>query len=316
MPRLIDTHADAAISLSDLIDTLEDMHLIPGEEDSLAAAAPALRNLSENRTFLGDIAVQELKSHCSQQLSSNRYSGQVMLLHRSARGYFIRANFWPSQHDSIYKRTGPAHFFYNMPHDHNFHFLTVGHIGPGYISDYYEHDGGNVHGYAGEPVKLRFVERSALHCGKVMLYRAHRDIHNQLPADTFSVSINIMQQTDDLAWRNQVILDLDAGTVASVPTYSQAEAMLKIATHFGHGNGQDLASHFMARHPVERVRLSAAEALTSAAASAQEAAMIWEKLTDSPAPVLRETARARLALMQNNLIPIPPPLPHDTVPAM
>jgi hypothetical protein len=297
MPRIIATDAQHAIVLPDLVDALEEMRLESGDEDSLAEAAPALRALSNHRTFLGEIALAELKTHCKRQLSSNRYTGQVMLLHRSARGYFIRANFWPSEQDSIYKRTGPAHFFYGMPHDHNFHFLTVGYSGPGYWSDYYEHDGESLHGYCGEPIKLRFIERSALSEGKVMLYRAHRDIHNQLPADRFSVSINIMQQTDDLAWRNQVILDLERGTVASVPTYSQTEAMLKIAAHFGGGNGRDLAEDFMLRHPVERVRLSAAEALASAQDSIEDALLVWESLAHSPSAMLRETAGNRLDLL-------------------
>ncbi len=297
MPQLIETTPGDAIGLADLVDALEEMGLIPGDPHSLAAAAPMLRRLSENRSFLGDIAISELKSACAGQIGSNRYSSQVMMLHKSTSGYFIRANFWPSEVDSIYRRSGADHFFYGKAHDHNFHFLTVGHLGPGYWSDYYEHDGTALAGYAGERARLRFIERSALHQGKVMLYRAHTDIHSQWPADQFSVSLNIMQQTPDIAWRNQYLIDIEAGCITSVPTFSQTEAMLKLAASFGGGNGRDLAQHFLERHPVDRVRLSAAEALASAAPSRNEMCALWARLESSASTVLRESARARRAAL-------------------
>src|SRR3546814_33924 len=78
--------------------------------------------------------------------------------------------------------SGTDPFFYGKAHDHNFSFLTVGYMGPGYWSEYYEYDYANVAGYVGEKVNLRYIEKSKLDEGKVMLYRIHRDVHLQLPA--------------------------------------------------------------------------------------------------------------------------------------
>ena len=105
--------------------------------------------------------------------------------------------------------SGPAPFFYDLPHDHNFSFLTVGYLGPGYWSDYYEHDGDAHAGLDGEPVELRFVERSRLSEGRVLLYRAHRDIHVQRPPDSFSVSLNILAADPGQHWRTQYRFDID-----------------------------------------------------------------------------------------------------------
>src|SRR3546814_8782480 len=92
--------------------------------------------------------------------------------------------------------SGTDPFFYGKAHDHNFSFLTVGYMGPGYWSEYYEYDYANVAGYVGEKVNLRYIEKSKLDEGKVMLYRIHRDVHLQLPADEMSVSLNIMRSEE------------------------------------------------------------------------------------------------------------------------
>ncbi len=69
------------------------------------------------------------------------------MLHRASEKYFIRANFWPSPRDSVFKLSGTSPFFYGLPHDHNFSFLTVGYLGPGYWSEYYEYDYAAVTGF-------------------------------------------------------------------------------------------------------------------------------------------------------------------------
>lgn len=97
-----------------------------------------------------------------------------------------------------------------LPHDHNFDFLTLGYFGPGYWSDYYEYDYGEVTGWRGEAVpSLRRIERSRLEQGKLMLYRAHIDVHAQYAADALSVSLNIMHTTGAQGWLDQYRFDLE-----------------------------------------------------------------------------------------------------------
>src|SRR3546814_12672391 len=82
-----------------------------------------------------------------------------------------------------------------------------------------------VDGRLGEPLNLQFVERSQLDEGKMMLYRAHRDIHSQRPPTSLSVSLNIMDEGEHVPWRDQYIVDLEAGTIARRPTLTSGEML-------------------------------------------------------------------------------------------
>ena len=50
---------------------------------------------------------------------------------------------------------------------------------------------------------VQMIGGLALHEGKIMHYRAHRDVHAQLPADALSVSLNIMHSGGSLGWMDQ-----------------------------------------------------------------------------------------------------------------
>ena len=264
MPRIVPCSEDRPIELGDLVQALNDEAFDPADEDSFAAAGPLLGRLALNRRFLAEIAVAELKDRCTRQSLENRYSSQVILLHRASEKYFIRANFWPSERDSVFKASGNSPFFYHVPHDHNFSFLTVGYLGPGYWSEYYEYEFDRVLGLPGEKVDLKFVEKSRLEPGKVMLYRAHRDVHNQLPADDMSVSINIMEASASLPFLNQYRFDVKRCEIAGILTRTSSEALLALAANHGGGNGRDLVESFAAAHPCDRIRFAALRELAGA----------------------------------------------------
>lgn len=269
MPRLIDPGSGDAITLDELADTLDTTPFDPHDEDGFAALGPLLARLGRNRDFLADLAIEELKSRCAGQSAANNYGPQVFLLRPPNGRYVIRANFWPARSDPVLAASGPAAFFYDMPHDHNFPFLTWGYLGPGYWSDYYEYDGdaddpAGPSRAVGDGVKLRFVERSALECGKLMLYRMRRDIHVQLPPDRFSVSLNILGQHPTHPWIDQYRFDISRGVIAEGLTLAPSEALATLAAHLGGGNGRDLIGHLARAHPHPRMRATALGALAGA----------------------------------------------------
>ncbi|HYD11502.1 MAG TPA: transposase [Allosphingosinicella sp.] len=264
MPRIIACPEEDAITLPELIEALNDPHFDPADEDSFAAAGPLLKRLANNRGFLAEIALAELKDRCHGQSATNRYSSQVLMLHQASAKFYIRANFWPSPKDSVFRTSGTSPFFYHVPHDHNFSFLTVGYLGPGYWSDYYEYDYESVVGIPGEVVDLKFVEKSRLEPGKVMLYRAHRDVHDQLPADDMSISINIMHAAPSLLFLSQYRFDVQEKKIAGILSRTSAEALLALAAHHGGGNGRDLVEGFAAHHPCDRLQFAALRELAAA----------------------------------------------------
>ncbi|APW73510.1 MULTISPECIES: hypothetical protein [Sphingopyxis] len=290
MPRPIVPPAAPEYDLEEVAARLDEAGVDLGDEDSLARCAVLLAGLANNRDFLADRVVAELKASYRDQLEANRYSAQVFLLHRSRCGYFIRANMWPAERDAAYAASGAAAFAYGLPHDHNFSFLTVGYWGPGYISDYYDYDAEAVDGRLGEPLNLRFVERSSLSEGTMMLYRAHRDIHSQLPPERLSVSLNIMDEGEAVPWRDQYIVDLESGTIARRPTITAAEMLLRCAVHLT-DEGKDIADHFAAAHPVPRVRATALAALAAVKEGGGRAAVLERGLRDKDARVRDDCAR-------------------------
>ena len=300
MARVIPCADDQSLALGDVVAALNDEKFDPTEEDSLAAAAPLLKGLANNRDFLADIAVAELKDRCTRQSLENRYSSQVIMLHRASEKYFIRANFWPSPRDSVFKASGTAPFFYHVPHDHNFSFLTVGYLGPGYWSEYYEYDYSQVIGLPGEAVDLRFIEKSRLEQGKVMLYRAHRDVHNQLPADEMSVSINIMEASPRLPFLAQYEFDVKKCEVARILNRSSTEALLALAANHDRGNARELVADFSHSHPCDHIRFAALRELADAEAEIDSGLEILARGAGSPSRLVAGMSRIEMAKRQTH----------------
>ena len=126
MPLTLDPGAGDSIGLDDLADVLDASDFDPRDEASLAALGPLLGRLGRNRTFLADLVIAELEDRCSGQSAGNAYGAQVFMLRPPNGRYVLRANFWPARDDAVVRASGTAPFFYDLPHDHNFSFLTVG----------------------------------------------------------------------------------------------------------------------------------------------------------------------------------------------
>jgi hypothetical protein len=292
VPRLIETAETDRIELGDVVEALETGGFDPDDEDSFVAFAPHLRRLANNRRFVADVAIAELKQHCSGQLKRNPYTAQVIVLHSGSKRFLLRANFWPAAGDSVVVNSGTDPFFYGFPHDHNFTFLTVGYLGSGYWSDYYEYDYEAVTGWIGEKVDLRFVERSQLSQGKVLLYRKHRDVHAQLPPEDMSVSLNIVGLSNRNEFLDQYRFDVERSEIAGIVNPSSLEALVLLAGHFGGGNGRDLVESFAAGHPSERMRFAALKAKASQAGGIDERLALYDRAAaDASAPFVSAMAR-------------------------
>jgi hypothetical protein len=291
MPCLIDAEGDEAIELGDLVDILETQGFDPSDEESMAAFGPALRKLANNRRFLGDLVIEELKRHCSTQSERNHYSSQVILLHAASK-FLLRANFWPAEGDGVMVNSGRDPFFYGLPHDHNFSFLTVGYLGSGYWSDYYEYDYGRVLGVPGEGVELRFVERSRLSPGKVLLYRKHVDVHSQLPPDDLSVSLNVLALSPASDFREQYSFDTGRSALARVINASALETLVRLAGHIGGENGAELIERFARHHPSERIRFAAWRARADPVADPEARIALYEQAAAEASGLVGTLAKA------------------------
>lgn len=298
MPLVIDNPCAEACSLPECIEALGELGFDPDDPASTAAAAGWLRRLANNRDFLGDLLVERLTGHGGEAIDSG-YGPQAIVLSRpkdNRRGAaFLRAAIWPSPRDHVFKTSGAASFVYGAPHDHNFDFLTVGYCGPGYVSDYYEYDYEAVAGYPGEDAALRFIERSTLSPGKLMLYRRHVDVHSQLPPERLSVSVNVMRVDPAQAWFDQYGFDLASGTVTRWLNPLASEAFLRVAVASGAPRAQDYAAWVGTRHPSERLRLASFEARAQQCDGLAAQDALWREAELSGSRMVAGAARARRA---------------------
>ena len=294
MPRLITIEDPAISSLEECTEALCTSDFDPGDEESLARAALQLRRLGNNKSFLADHLIRALSRRHCEDAGENSYGPQViMLVPPSDKSWFLRANIWPSGGEHSLRASGGASFVYGLPHDHNFSFLTLGYFGPGYWSDYYEYDYAAVAGYAGEPVDLRFIERSRLEEGKMLLYRTHLDVHVQSPADALSVSLNVMHARAAQGWLDQYSFDLEHRRVARILSHGSSEAFVRIAVGLGSAEAVDLAHRFGSTHPSDRMRLACWDALAAVETEPERRDAVWREAEVAGSRLVAGEARRR-----------------------
>lgn len=296
MPCLIELADTEVASLAEACDALTAKGVDFDDPECLEHAALWLRRLGNDRQFLGDVLVAELAQRHREDVLDNAYGPQVVMLAPPNGTFFIRANLWPSSDEHMLRASGGTSFSYGLPHDHNFSFLTLGYFGPGYWSDYYDYDYEAVIGYHDEPVpSLRFVERAQLEEGKLMLYRAHRDVHAQHPADSLSVSLNIMQTLGAQGWLDQYRFDLDRQRVGAIVSGGSSEAFMRIAVGMGGAEALDLADRFAHRHPSDRMRLLCWDALAGTTTDASGRDALWRRAEQAGSRLVAMEAKARRA---------------------
>ena len=295
MPISIDRpHAESA-SLAEFVELFRDADPPAKDHEALAEQARLLTRLYENRQFIGDWLLNDLVNRCASQ-AGNLYSAQSMVMARLTPNFFLRVNFWPSADDEVVKKTGNGLFSYQLPHDHNFNFLTVGYWGPGYKSDYFEYDFDSVAGYPGEDVETTFVETRNLAQGELMLYRAHKDIHTQHAPTEMSITINVMDQSPVLA--SQYIFDKDAQKIDKVVDNRSIPQFLNIAASMLGENALERLLHISQSHDDPAVRFHAMRAATRAKPDMTDPLGLFTRALNTNDPTLRGWINAYLAMLE------------------
>jgi hypothetical protein len=253
--------SSSEMELKDFLELVDKSHKTMTEE-ALLEHAEHLQMLSNNRRFLVDLIIRELKNIYDFQ-PRNNYTAQTLMLGGVSNKFYVRANIWlPARllHPVNYQSEKRLYSF-ERAHDHNFDFLTVGYLGGGYETEIYEYDG-QCNGEPGEQIDLKFLERTSLPQHKVMLYRASRDVHIQkLPKDDFSISINLL--SPPVCGREQYIFDLDGSVISSVLRADHIGQcwLIEAAGHLCDDNIADVLADIAIRHSSSKTRAAAKKAL-------------------------------------------------------
>lgn len=282
MPLVIDSAQTkslpkvASCSLSQCVKGLTDLGFDPYDPGNVIKASDWLRRLSANRTFLADMLVSRLLGRDDGSIASG-YGPQAIVLSKVTGDMFLRANIWPAEEDLCFKTSGAKTLAYGIPHDHNFSFLTSGYLGPGYRSDHFEYDYESVTGYVREAVDLHYTGRTALGVGDLVMYRAHRDVHSQLPPLSLSVSLNLIHVDPARGWFDQYGFDLERREISHVLSPNTSEVFLRVAVASGSDEALDYAEWVGETHPSERLRLASFEARAAVFQTSEARDVLWRE---------------------------------------
>jgi hypothetical protein len=292
MALTIPCNTTKAIGLDEFIEHIE-TEIDLNDVDSLAGAASLLRALANDRALV----VKELNNLLLNPKASLRWSTVQSIVLGQGDGFYVRANIWPANSDMANARAYQSQIAYNLAHDHNFTFLTVTHLGPGYETEIYEYDYDRTEGYVGEPVELRFLQKTRFTTGSVMLYRASRDAHVQYPPAELTITLNLMLATTQP--RDQYHFDLNSRTITAVgdPAASGRLSLLRLAGLIGDGDSEALLDKIATSHPCRQTRLGAFESLGQR--NPAVIASVWEKATKDREAVVANTAKKRLRELEN-----------------
>lgn len=282
---------DRSITVEEYLDHVR-THVDHRDLESVAASAAKLKELANNRTFAAEILNRQLATGGANILAF--YSTQSAVLATSG-DLAVRLNLWPEACDDPRRQKANDQVYsYYVAHDHNFSFMTVGYFGPGYGTRLYECDPAKITGYIGEPVDLTFAEETSLPAGKVMLYRAYKDIHVQMPPRSFSMSLNLMVGDPYDGLTQQHYYDVERGVISDyVESISSKRVSVVESLRFiGNENSKDILEHLSHLHPCVRTRWAAYETL--AALEPGRADAHWCAAERDRDPLLKHAATTRL----------------------
>jgi hypothetical protein len=299
MARLIAAPDPTSASLAEVCDALAPWGFDPAEKESVAHAANWLRRLGNDRDFLGDLLIDLLAGRAAAgRAAIDAGETNRIVLAAPERGNFsISADIWPSADEHALPAGGTNAFAYGLAHDHNHDFLVLGHFGPGKQCDDYEYAYGAVSGWNGEPVDLRPLGRSRLEPGRLLHYRAHRDVHVVHPPQALSVALTLSHEHAARGWMDHYLFDLGEGRVARVLGHGPSEAFLRIAVALGGEEARDLATRFGRHHPSDRMRLSAWRALAGVTSERAAQDAVWAEAEACGSRVVTAAAARRRALL-------------------
>lgn len=250
--------AAAPISLAEFIRSIEQIDL--ASPDDLWQARGLLRALAADSGWLVTFLAEELATDIDRFQQNNLYDAHTLLLVSDPR-YLLRANIWVPLGGST-PASDPRDFSYGIAHNHNFHLLSVGMIGPGYETDLLRLAEADRLLRPGDPVTLTPSGSVQLGPGVILLYEAYCDVHVQRPSAALSVSLNLMTRPK-VADLPQVVLDPASGVVTEV-LEGRVDGRLHLAEAARDllgAEGRAALARVAANDPSPRVRAAAKRAM-------------------------------------------------------
>ncbi len=235
-----------------------DVDILLPEDERLAVYAQLLGRLSATKDLVWT-AIEALGPF--EKWIDSLAAPQSMMLGRQG-DLAVRANVWLPFKKTPFSNYEQEVYAYDLAHNHDFRFLTVGHFGPGYATDLYEIEVGENYGKLG-PVALLNHRSVRLTEGTVIFFERYKDVHVQHEPDALSISLNLILPSVERT-RDQLFFDLSASHVVEAGAASLANRRmnaLKMAALMGGSEVIDQLQEVAGSWDDLRVRRQAADAL-------------------------------------------------------
>jgi len=282
---------DTSISLTEFIKVLDEK-FDPLNPESLIDCSEDFHKLSNNENLLVDFISEELQKANNSFQSSNNYKPHSFSLYACA-DYYIRANIWKPISNSQYRNWNKEIYKSLNTHDHNFYFLTVGYMGGGYTTEIWEYDYDKINFILNEKIELRYLEKTKLTKGKVMFYRASKDIHLQYPPKEYSISLNVIPNDKRLFRKEQLFFDVNSKTVSRISNNvgSGRHLITKLASLYGNKRTIDLLEIISKTHELPFIKLKSLEALSNLS---EQPKLIWRDAVLDKCDIVSKNAKIKL----------------------
>jgi hypothetical protein len=293
---IYDIEDSQIISLDEFIDTCKQVRDIQSEE-GLLGIVPSFRRLGNNKSVLIDALASRLRAGLDPG-ANVAYLASVMIA--VEKNFVIRLNAW-ARPKPFEKRES---FAFDVPHNHDFNFLTIGYYGPGYDTDLWTLRTKDFIGYVGEKVYLDPQPRRRLTEGRIMHYRRDIDVHLQLDPPSFSMSLNLIPKNPahtNGSFSEQYEFDIATSSVSRLlPGVATRQAdLISIAAEIGTLEIDDLVEELLKVSPNRRTRASCLSYLLS---RQPENAESWLELASvDKDEIVRQQAAALKIKLQKGL---------------
>ncbi|WGL58647.1 hypothetical protein QEJ31_08875 [Pigmentibacter sp. JX0631] len=251
-----DIKTEKSITYEDFLEFIQTNKLNFSNIENLKSCSIKLKELYNNRNFLSNYIINELKNYNNIQ-ENNKYTAQVIIL-TSNKDFMIRANIWSPSPNNLSEIKMNA---YDIYHDHNFDLLTLGYFGSGYETYLYDYDYNSINGYNKEYVNIRFKEKYQLKEGHILFLEKSRDIHLQCKPRDLSVSINVIPRNMENEKNSQFEFDLSNSSIKRVLNHQTANSLIEICSYFNDDNIFDLVQTISRKSPIPNIRLQSFKAL-------------------------------------------------------
>lgn len=259
MTKIYSTNSKDTIDLQTFHKNIDSIKHEKFTEEFIDDCAIFLGQLANNENLLEQL----LSNITSAEQLDKVFSAPQSFMLGMGTDYYLRVNVWLPEFQHAHSKYENAIYAYDLAHNHDFHLLTVGYFGNGYVTDLYEISNEDAVKTPGQEIQLTNHLREQLSKGKVIYFKPYNDVHVQHHPSNLSISINLIFINDDRPLE-QLLFNVKTSKIEEyleLSVQARCKTAIDIASLIGNQDTLHLLRDLSEQHPHHRVRNAAKEVL-------------------------------------------------------